>query len=199
MRSSGRRRASRPARSSSCTAAAPTSTTSIRCSTRSIPERRLQGYTPRGAAGASARRRALVRRAAGRLSRPGDVPGRLHGRVGMARLAALSRRSASCSAGSRRARCMTYALGLGKGRPRPAALLALSGFIPTVEGWEPDLEPPFPPIAIVARRVRPGHPGRVRRAARARARAGRCVGALPRGAGRPHDRPVGHPRATSSW
>jgi phospholipase/carboxylesterase len=44
---------------------------------------------------------------------------------------------------------MTYALGLGKGRARPAAMLALSGFIPTVDGWEPDLEPPFPPIAIV--------------------------------------------------
>jgi phospholipase/carboxylesterase len=44
---------------------------------------------------------------------------------------------------------MSYALGLGKGRPRPAALLALSGFIPTVDGWELDLEPPFPPIAIV--------------------------------------------------
>jgi phospholipase/carboxylesterase len=44
---------------------------------------------------------------------------------------------------------MSYALGLGKGRPRPAALLALSGFIPTVDGWEPDLEPPFPPLAIV--------------------------------------------------
>ena len=44
---------------------------------------------------------------------------------------------------------MAYALGLGKGRPRPAALMALSGFIPTVEGWEPDLESPFPPIAIV--------------------------------------------------
>ncbi len=28
-------------------------------------------------------------------------------------------------------------------------MLALSGFIPTVDGWEPDLEPPFPPIAIV--------------------------------------------------
>jgi phospholipase/carboxylesterase len=44
---------------------------------------------------------------------------------------------------------MAYALGLGKGRARPAALLALSGFIPTVDGWELDLEPPFPPIAIV--------------------------------------------------
>src|SRR4051812_34854919 len=34
---------------------------------------------------------------------------------------------------------MSYALGLGKGRPRPAGILALSGFIPQVEGWEPDL------------------------------------------------------------
>jgi len=44
---------------------------------------------------------------------------------------------------------MSFALGLGRGRPRPAALVALSGFVPTVEGWEPDLEAPFPPIAIV--------------------------------------------------
>jgi phospholipase/carboxylesterase len=43
---------------------------------------------------------------------------------------------------------MAYALGLGQGRPRPAALIALSGFIPEVEGWEPNLSPPFPPIAI---------------------------------------------------
>lgn len=43
---------------------------------------------------------------------------------------------------------MTYALGLGRGRPRPAALLALSGFIPTVEGFELDLEPWLPPVAI---------------------------------------------------
>jgi phospholipase/carboxylesterase len=34
---------------------------------------------------------------------------------------------------------MSYALGLGAGRPRPAGILALSGFIPTVPGWEPDL------------------------------------------------------------
>ncbi len=43
---------------------------------------------------------------------------------------------------------MTYALSLGAGRPRPAALIALSGFVPTVEGWELDLSPPFPPVAI---------------------------------------------------
>jgi phospholipase/carboxylesterase len=35
---------------------------------------------------------------------------------------------------------MSYALGLGSSRPRPAGLLAMSGFIPTVEGFELDLE-----------------------------------------------------------
>ena len=34
---------------------------------------------------------------------------------------------------------MSYALGLDSGRPRPAGILAFSGFIPVVEGWEPDL------------------------------------------------------------
>ena len=43
---------------------------------------------------------------------------------------------------------MTYALGLGAGRPRPAAMIALSGFVPTVDGFELDLSRPLPPIAI---------------------------------------------------
>lgn len=43
---------------------------------------------------------------------------------------------------------MTYALGLGRGRPRPAALVALSGFVPTVPGFELDLTSPPPPVAI---------------------------------------------------
>lgn len=30
---------------------------------------------------------------------------------------------------------MTYALGLGEGRPRPAAIVALSGFMPTADGF----------------------------------------------------------------
>jgi phospholipase/carboxylesterase len=34
---------------------------------------------------------------------------------------------------------MSYSVGLGPGRPRPAGILGLSGFVPTVEGWEPDL------------------------------------------------------------
>jgi phospholipase/carboxylesterase len=43
---------------------------------------------------------------------------------------------------------MAHALGLGTGRPRPAGILALSGFIPVVEGFEPDLNPPLPPVAV---------------------------------------------------
>jgi phospholipase/carboxylesterase len=35
---------------------------------------------------------------------------------------------------------MSYALGLGAGRPAPAAILALSGFMPTVEGFALDLD-----------------------------------------------------------
>jgi phospholipase/carboxylesterase len=34
---------------------------------------------------------------------------------------------------------MSYALGLGAGRPRPAGIMALSGFIPEVAGFELDL------------------------------------------------------------
>jgi phospholipase/carboxylesterase len=35
---------------------------------------------------------------------------------------------------------MSYAVALGEGRPSPAGILALSGFLPTVEGWRPQLE-----------------------------------------------------------
>jgi phospholipase/carboxylesterase len=43
---------------------------------------------------------------------------------------------------------MTYALSLAAGRPRPAGVVALSGFIPQVPGLELDLSPPQPPFAI---------------------------------------------------
>ena len=43
---------------------------------------------------------------------------------------------------------MSFALGLGSDRARPAAIVALSGFVPSVPGWELDLERPIPPIAI---------------------------------------------------
>jgi phospholipase/carboxylesterase len=34
---------------------------------------------------------------------------------------------------------MSYAMGLGGDRPAPAGILAVSGFIPTVDGWQPSL------------------------------------------------------------
>jgi phospholipase/carboxylesterase len=34
---------------------------------------------------------------------------------------------------------MSYAMGLGADRPSVAGILAFSGFVPTVEGWEPSL------------------------------------------------------------
>jgi phospholipase/carboxylesterase len=43
---------------------------------------------------------------------------------------------------------MALALGLGVGRPRPAAIAGFSGFIPVVEGWELDTGRPLPPVAL---------------------------------------------------
>jgi len=43
---------------------------------------------------------------------------------------------------------ISHALALAAGRPRPAAVVALSGFIPTVEGLDLELEPPLPRYAI---------------------------------------------------
>jgi phospholipase/carboxylesterase len=43
---------------------------------------------------------------------------------------------------------MSYALSLGRGRPRPVSVLALSGFMPTVDGFELDLDPPLARFAI---------------------------------------------------
>ena len=42
---------------------------------------------------------------------------------------------------------MSYALALGAG-PRPAALCVFSSFVPSVPGFDLDLSPPLPPVAI---------------------------------------------------
>ena len=34
---------------------------------------------------------------------------------------------------------MSYSLGLAPDRPAPAGILAFSGFVPTVDGWQPDV------------------------------------------------------------
>jgi phospholipase/carboxylesterase len=43
---------------------------------------------------------------------------------------------------------MSYATGLSGDRPEPAGVLVFSGFIPTVEGWQPDLARNDLPIFI---------------------------------------------------
>jgi phospholipase/carboxylesterase len=43
---------------------------------------------------------------------------------------------------------MSYSLGLSADRPVPAGLLIFSGFIPTVEGWAPDLDRSQMPVFI---------------------------------------------------
>jgi phospholipase/carboxylesterase len=43
---------------------------------------------------------------------------------------------------------MSYALGLAEGRPRPRAIVALSGFLPTVPDHPLDLSEPLPRFAI---------------------------------------------------
>jgi phospholipase/carboxylesterase len=49
---------------------------------------------------------------------------------------------------------MSYALGLAGERPVPAGILAFSGFVPTVEGWQPDLasRPQLPVFVTHGRR-----------------------------------------------
>jgi phospholipase/carboxylesterase len=45
---------------------------------------------------------------------------------------------------------MSYALGLDGSRPAPAGILAFSGFIPKVEGWQPDLASRPDPRVFIA-------------------------------------------------
>jgi phospholipase/carboxylesterase len=49
---------------------------------------------------------------------------------------------------------MSYSLGLAGDRPRPAGILAFSGFIPTVDGWQPHLgsRPDLPVLIAHGRR-----------------------------------------------
>jgi phospholipase/carboxylesterase len=63
---------------------------------------------------------------------------------------------------------MTYALGLGRGRPRPAALVALSGFVPQVREFALDLaDLAGYPVAIAHGSLDPVIPASFGEAARA--------------------------------
>jgi phospholipase/carboxylesterase len=70
---------------------------------------------------------------------------------------------------------MSWALGLGAGRPRPAGIVALSGFMPEVEGFELDLSDlEGYPIAVAHGSLDPVIPVEFGRAAAERVRTAGC-------------------------
>ena len=132
------------------------------------PERRLLGVTPRAPLVAAAGRGALVRvlprrlaRSRRRSTRPirGSSSGSTRSRAFPPERTVLG--------GFSQGAVMTYALGLGAGRPRPAGLIALSGFMPSVPGFELDLDAAAAAGRHRARDVRPGDRRRVGPRARA--------------------------------
>ena len=105
---------------------------------------------PPGGCTSSPRRRRCASRAAGQPLVPGPAC-RLPGPAASAALRALAafhdelwERTGSAPTrtvlgGFSMGTVMSYALGLGPSGPRPAGILAFSGFVPTVEDWQPDL------------------------------------------------------------
>ena len=91
---------------------------------------------------------------------------------------------------------MSYALGLGAGRPRPAGIIALSGFIPEVEGFQLDLgKAAGLPVAIGHGTHDPVISVEFGRDGARPARRGGRRRDLPRVADAAHDRPRLHARA----
>ena len=91
---------------------------------------------------------------------------------------------------------MSWALGLGAGRPRPAAILAMSGFMPEVPGFELDLGGlEGYPVAVVHGSLDPVIPVEFGRAAAERVRARRSRPPLAGDARAAHDRPAGAARS----
>ena len=157
--SSGRPRASRRDRSSSCTGAAPTSTTSTRCSTRSTRSAGCYGVTPRGPL--------ALPPGGAHWYRLGGIPTPepetfwpsfdalaelLDGLPQPIVLGGFSQGTA-----------MSWALGLGRGpAKRPLAIIALSGFMPERRRARARrLGPRRLSGGDRPRRARPGDPGRL--------------------------------------
>ena len=93
---------------------------------------------------------------------------------------------------------MAYALGLGRGRRRPEAILAFSGFVPQVDGFELDLVPPLPPVTIAHGSLDPVIPVVFGRAARDLLTDAGADVAVPRVADSAHDRPARGGRCTAT-
>jgi phospholipase/carboxylesterase len=105
------------------------------------PERRLTGITPRGPFGFSGRQGGAHWYAVPRVGYP-DPPtfAETYAR-GSAWLHSLANElglepARTLLGGFSQGAVMAFTFGLGQGRPRPAGIVALSGFIPTVDGWQ---------------------------------------------------------------
>ena len=133
------------------------------------PERRLRRLHPARAALAAARRRALVRRPARRLPRPAtrSTPSYAGG-VGAG--STRCRTSGIVLGGFSQGCVMSLALGLGAGRPRPAAIVALLRLHPGRRGLAARPRAPLAAGRARARHLRPGD----RRRASAAPPATRC-------------------------
>ena len=83
---------------------------------------------------------------------------------------------------------MSYATGLGSGRPSPAGILAMSGFIPSVEGWDAQLDTRAGLPVFITRLARPGHLRRLRSRRAPASRARRARRRVSRARGRPSPR-----------
>jgi phospholipase/carboxylesterase len=81
---------------------------------------------------------------------------------------------------------MAYALALGAGRPTPAGVVALSGFLPTVEGWTADLDRPGLEVFVAHGRRDPVISVEFARDARARLEAAGVPVAYHEGEGAHH-------------
>jgi phospholipase/carboxylesterase len=94
---------------------------------------------------------------------------------------------------------MALAVGLGAGRPRPAAICGFSGFIPVVAGWELETGSPFPPIALGHGTLDPVIPVEFGRAARDRLVAAGATGLLYREYPLPHTLDPGFVAEVRDW
>ena len=86
---------------------------------------------------------------------------------------------------------MSYAMALSADRPAPAGVLALSGFIPSVPGWEPQFSDRTSMRVLISHgRLDPVIGVQFGQQAARSARSGRPAGRLPRVRGRPQRRPA---------
>jgi phospholipase/carboxylesterase len=108
------------------------------------PERRFDGYCPRGPLALPPGGAHWY--AVPRVGYP-DAPTFARGFAAAAEFVDALEHEQIVLGGFSQGAVLALSVGLGAGRPRPAAVIAFSGFLPVVDGWSLGGEP-WPPIAI---------------------------------------------------